>query len=96
MSGEWKGVVNQILYGLIFTPKLDETTAAKMATAMVERRYFGDGPEVYADAIAQALPYHGPLTDEIDTPHSEEQFRAFLHWLGSHLDAQRPWQQPQR
>lgn len=92
-DGDWKGVVNQILFGVMFTPQLDGTAADQMAAAMVERRYFGDGPAVYADAVEQALRYTGPLTDEIDTPHSEELFRAFLGQLAARLEARRPWPQ---
>ncbi|MEV4820506.1 hypothetical protein [Micromonospora sp. NPDC049274] len=90
-SRDWKGVINQILYGLIFTPQLDDPSAGQMAAAMVERRYFGDGPGVYADAIAWARQYAGPLTDEIETPHSEHDFRDFLRRLAAELDERRPW-----
>ncbi|CCH16214.1 hypothetical protein [Micromonospora lupini] len=91
-SPDWKGVTNQILYGLMFTPQLDDSSASQMATAMAERRYFGDGPAVYADAIARAQRYAGPLTDEIETPHSEQDFRDFLRRLAGELDERRPWQ----
>ena len=64
----------------------------QMAEAMVERRYFGDGPAVYADAIVQAQQYDGPLIDEIETPHSEQVFRDFLRRLAGELDQRRPWQ----
>jgi hypothetical protein len=90
-EGDWKGVVNQILYGVMFTPRLDDEAAAQMARAMVERRYFGAGPAAYADAVEQAGRYPGPLTDEIDTPHTDEVFRAFLRSLGTELAARRPW-----
>ncbi|MEV0805281.1 hypothetical protein [Micromonospora sp. NPDC050200] len=88
---DWKGVVNQILYGLIFTAELDDVAAARMAEAMVERRYFGAGPGVYAAAITRARRHRGPLTDEMPTPHGEEGFRSFLGLLAAQLDARRPW-----
>lgn len=90
-GGDWKGIINQILYGLIFTPELDDGAATRMASAMVERRFFSEGPAVYADAITQALMYEGPLNDEIDAPHNEERLREFLRRLGAQLDALRPW-----
>ncbi|MCX5118588.1 hypothetical protein OG992_15500 [Micromonospora sp. NBC_00362] len=90
-SRNWKGVINQILYGLMFTPQLDDDSASQMAEAMVERRYFGDGPAVYADAIVQAQQYDGPLIDEIETSHSEQGFRDFLRRLAGELDQRRPW-----
>lgn len=73
---------------------LDDSSAGQMATAMVERRYFGDGPGVYADAISQALGNTGLLTDEIETPHSEHDFRDFLRRLAAELDERRPWPGP--
>ncbi|MGV9215130.1 hypothetical protein ACTFTM_24990 [Micromonospora sp. RB23] len=88
-TDDWKGTINQILYGLMFTPQLSDETADQMAAAMVERRYFGAGPDAYADAIAQAGRYDGPLTDEIETPHGETAFRDFLGRLGSRLEALR-------
>ncbi|SCG67621.1 hypothetical protein [Micromonospora coxensis] len=88
---DWKGVVNQILYGLIFTRDLDDDAASRMADAMVERRHFGAGPGVYAAAIVRARRHRGPLTDEMPTPHGEEGFRAFLELLAAELDARRPW-----
>ncbi|MCT2277823.1 hypothetical protein [Micromonospora chalcea] len=92
MSGDdWKSIINQILYGLMFTPQLDDSTAEQMAAAMAEWRYFGTGPDVYADAIVQARRYDGPLTDEIETPHGEAAFREFLGRLGASLEALRPW-----
>ncbi|MBG6067712.1 hypothetical protein [Micromonospora ureilytica] len=88
---DWKGVTNQILHGVMFTAQLDDAAAKQMAAAMVERRYFGDGPAVYADAIVQAQQYDGPLTDEIETSHSEQGFRDFLRRLAGELDQRRPW-----
>lgn len=89
VTDDWKGVINQILYGLMFTPHLSDDTADQVAAAMVERRYFGAGPDAYANAIVQAGRYGGPLTDEIETPHGEEAFRDFLGRLGTRLDALR-------
>ncbi|TDC31011.1 hypothetical protein [Micromonospora sp. KC213] len=90
-GNDWKGVVNQILYGLIFTRVLDEAAAGRMADAMVERRNLVAGPRVYAAAIAQARRHRGPLTDELPTPHGEDEFRVFLELLATQLDARRPW-----
>ncbi|WP_434743006.1 hypothetical protein [Micromonospora sp. SH-82] len=88
-DGDWKGVVNQILYAVMFTPDLDDEAAARMAEAMRQRRHLGAGPTVYADAIARAGRYDGPLTDEIDTPHGEDRFREFLRRLAVELDTRR-------
>lgn len=84
---DWRGPVNQILYGLMFTPDLDDKTAAEMADAMMARRYFLDGPEVYERAIRAALATSEPLADAFDTPHNEEAFRGFLARLAARLAA---------
>jgi hypothetical protein len=75
---DWRGRINQILYGLIFTQNLDDAAASQMAEAMQARRYFVDGAEEYRDAITEALGTDATLSNGIETPHSEEEFRAFL------------------
>ena len=89
-KGPWRGPINQVLYALIGTPVLDEATATKMAGAMASRTYFADGAEVYAAAIPPALAYSGPLNDEIQTEHGEQEIRAFLALLAKKLDESRP------
>ena len=82
---QWRGPVNQILYGVMFTPALDDTVVAEMADAMASRRYFLDGPETYRSAILAALGSSDRLVDALETPHSEADFRAFLSRLADRL-----------
>ena len=89
----WAGRINEILYGLLFKTHLDDAVVEQMTRSMIERRSFGDGPAVYAEAIPHALAYSGPLNDEIETPHSEGQIREFLARLADGLDALKPWPQ---
>jgi hypothetical protein len=91
---EWRGPVNQILYGIIYTPILDDKAVDEMAKAMVEHRYFVEGPQRYAEAIPEALKYTEPLADAFETPHSEEQFRDFLARVAKRLESLKPWPKP--
>jgi hypothetical protein len=85
-KGDWRGPINQILYGIQFTSTLDSTMASQMAEAMVARRYFRDGPQLYLQAIRSSRTYAGPLNDEIETPHSEDAIRSFLALVADQLE----------
>jgi hypothetical protein len=84
---DWRGRINQILYGLIYTPALDDQVSTQMAEAMRSGRYFLDGAEAYREAITAALESDATISDGIETPHSEEQFRSFLAQLRAKLTA---------
>jgi hypothetical protein len=90
----WKGRINAILYGLIFTRQLDDAAVATMADALVEARTMPGGPAVYLAAIEQALRFDGPLNEMISAPHSEEAVRDFLRRLAAELRGRRPWPEP--
>jgi hypothetical protein len=90
-KGPWAGPINGILYGLIFQRQLDESLADAMARAMLQRRSWGNDPNEFVEAIPQALAWPGRLVDALDTPHTEEQFRAYLVLLAERLEALRPW-----
>lgn len=90
MTESWRGRTNQILYGLIYVEELTDAVAREMAGAMAAGRYFRDGPEAYAAAVGEALAQEGSLVEQIDTPHSDEQFRAFLRRLADQLETLRP------
>ena len=81
----WRNETNQILYALISIPELTDQIASEMAAAMVDRRYFMEGAEAYAGSIRIALGQPTGLTDQIETPHSEADFRSFLHLVAQHL-----------
>ena len=88
---EWKGRINAILYGLIFTKELDDAAVHRMADALVAGRTMPMGAAVYYAAIEPALRSGEALNDVIEAPHSEEAIRDFLARLAAELDARRPW-----
>lgn len=88
---EWRGRINAILYGLIFTKALDDAAVRRTADAIIGGRTMPAGPAVYYAAIEPALRAGEPLNDIIEAPHGEEAIRDFLARLAAELDARRPW-----
>ena len=88
---EWKGRINAILYGLIFTRELDDASVRSTADAVLDGRTMPLGVTAYYGAIEPALRSGEPLNDMIQAPHSEEAIRDFLGRLAAELDARRPW-----
>ncbi|WP_406077545.1 hypothetical protein [Micromonospora sp. NBC_00858] len=82
----WKGHVNGILYGIQFDQTLDDTVVTRVADGVTGSLYPGDRIETL-DALDQALRHPGPLNDEAETHHSEENIRAFLTHLSTALTA---------
>jgi hypothetical protein len=91
---QWKGLVNQVLYAVMFQRALDGTAVDETARNMIYRRTLRDGAGAYRAAAEAALGQPGPLVDQIPTRHSEEAFRDFLRRLVERLDALRPWPEP--
>ncbi|MGW3603179.1 hypothetical protein [Micromonospora sp. NPDC005161] len=85
-TDSWKGHVNGILYGIQFDRALDDTVVTRVADGVVGGLYPGDRAETL-DALDQALRYSGPLNDQAETHHSEENIRAFLGRLSTALSA---------
>jgi hypothetical protein len=88
---EWRGRINAVLYGLIFTRELDDAAVRTTADALVAGRTMPGGPAAYYAAIGPALQSGEPLNEIIEAPHSEEAIRDFLARLAVELDARRPW-----
>ena len=80
----WKGQVNGILYGVQFDQVLDDAVVTRVAGGVTDGLYPGNRAETL-EALDQALRHPGPLNDEIETHHSEEHIRAFLHQLSAAL-----------
>lgn len=101
MGGEaWRGGIDMILYSLLFTENLDATNAAFMAQAMVEYRYFTDGPQFFLDTIEDALASDAVIMTEdwAEPPHgleklrhTESEMRGFLAMVGDELRRRQPW-----
>jgi len=85
-SGEWKGYVNGILYGIQFDRTLDDAAVDRVADGVLHGLYPGDRAQTTA-ALNEALRHEGPLNDEIEAPHTEESIRVFLGRLSAALAA---------
>ncbi|MEH0932199.1 hypothetical protein [Micromonospora sp. CPCC 205558] len=83
-ADRWKGHVNGILYGIQFDRVLDDTVVTRVAGGVSDGLYPGGRAETL-EALGQALRHPGPLNDELETHHSEDSIRAFLHQLSATL-----------
>ena len=85
-TDSWKGHVNGILYGIQFDRALDDSVVTRVADGVGAGLYPGDRAET-RDALDQALAYSGPLNDQAETHHSEDDIRAFFRRLSAALAA---------
>lgn len=93
MVEEWRGVLNTILYGLIFKPALDEQAVDTMARRLIARRLYRQPTQYYYDTIKYALGLDVPLNSGM-TQHSQDEIRVFFQRLLTRLDEHRPWPEP--
>ena len=82
----WQGVINGILYTLIFSHALDGAEVDRVAALIVEERSLPGGPARHRAAIRQALAAPDILDDSLPTQFSEPDFRDFLTRLLRKLD----------
>jgi hypothetical protein len=82
----WQGVINGILYTLIFSHALDGAEVDRVAALIVEQRSLPGGPARHRAAIRQALAAPDILDDSLPTQFSEPDFRDFLTRLMRKLD----------
>ena len=88
---EWRGVLNQILYVANRYPFTDEFVD-RIAVDMIGRFQLWCGPDVYHQAISEALQSGtalGPPT--LRTEHDDTALRDFFRRLRDRLDSGRPW-----
>jgi hypothetical protein len=83
----WRGLVNQVTYGLDLTTA-DDGTAAAVADALVLQRSYVNSVAEYHDAVTAALDSREPLAAE---PSDDLRTRAFLARLHDELERRRPW-----
>ncbi|MFG3553519.1 hypothetical protein ACGGAQ_03940 [Micromonospora sp. NPDC047557] len=83
-TDSWKGHVNGILYGVQFDRSLDDSVVKRVADGVAAGLYPGGRAET-RDALEQALLYSGPLNDQAETHHSEDDIRAFFRRLSAAL-----------
>ena len=95
MTQDWRGYINGLLYGLIFEPKITDELIAGCADAAINYTVLRDGPQMYYDAIVEALASAEPLDDLHQLPQfDQEQVAVFLRAVAARLDALRPWPEP--
>ncbi|MEU1247923.1 hypothetical protein ACWD8I_04380 [Micromonospora arida] len=88
-TDSWKGHVNGILYGVQFDRVLDDSVVTRVVDGVTAGLYPGDRAET-RDALDQALRYPGPLNDQAETHHSEDEIRLFFRRLAAALHTPPP------
>jgi len=84
----WRGMLNQVLYGLAYVAEPDDATAQVFAQRMIERRIFPSGPQEYLDGLDQAVRAPDLLAGTISTGrHDETTVRSFCERIVHHLRA---------
>ncbi|MBQ0990566.1 hypothetical protein KBX08_10740 [Micromonospora sp. H61] len=83
-TDSWKGHVNGILYGIQFDRVLDDSVVTRVVDGVTAGLYPGDRAET-RDALDQALRYSGPLNDQAETHHGEDEIRSFFGRLSAAL-----------
>jgi hypothetical protein len=76
MKQDWRGPINEILYGLIFTREITDEIVNGCANAAVHYTVLGLGPEAYYQAIGEALA----SGEELDSLHQLPQFDHDRSW----------------
>lgn len=92
MAGEWRGVVNGVLYLVQFEPTLDEEqVVAARADQLVAQPIFDQPVAETVAALRAALASGERLSGGIPAPHDEATVRGFLQRLADRMEALRPW-----
>jgi hypothetical protein len=94
VTQEWRGAINGLLYGLIFTPEITDEAIADYADAALNYTVLGSGPKVYYEAIQEALASVNDRTAWQLPKFDQAQIVGFLRGLGNRLDALRAWPEP--
>jgi hypothetical protein len=90
----WQAAVDTVLYGLAFTPALDDEAVDTTARQLIARRRFRRPTEEYYDKVKYALTQNVPLNSSGLTNHDEVELRRFFQRLLARLDELRPWPEP--
>ena len=81
----WRTDINGILYTVQFASELDTSQAQRVADMILQGTAIGGGAALFRASIDQALAQPDALNDDIQTPHTEQQIRAFLAELRGRL-----------
>lgn len=92
MRAKWQGLINQLLYGVIFTRELTDEVVARAADAAVDYTVLGAGPDAYYWAATEALASDQDLEGLSKLPqYDRAEIDRFLRALVVRLDELRPW-----
>lgn len=95
MTDNWRGGINQLLYGLNFAREITDDMVGRVADSVVLYRGFSGGPEAYCRAINTALASGEDLRLPNQLPQfGRDQIEAFLRAVVNRLDEMRPWPEP--
>jgi hypothetical protein len=94
VTTDWRGPVNQLLYGLTFTREITDEVVDLHADAAVRYKTLGLGPETYYRAIGDALASGADLSDSALPQFGDDAVKEFLRAVAARLDALRPWPKP--
>ncbi|RAN92226.1 hypothetical protein GAR05_06389 [Micromonospora saelicesensis] len=88
-TDSWKGHLNGVLYGIQFDRVLDDSVVTRVVNGVTAGHYPGDRAAT-RDALDQALRSSGPLNDQAETHHSEDELRSFFRRLAAALSTPSP------
>lgn len=91
---DWQLPIDGLLYGLTFAEEIDDETIDFIAGNAVNRTVLVDGPEVYREAIDEALASGRNLATDGLPRFDHAAIAGFLRAVADRLDALRPWPQP--
>lgn len=86
---QWRGSVNEILYGTILRSPADARTVENLVDSMLDHRYFNRSIDEYSNAVQAALRSGEHLA--FDSSQDEESVRDLLARFVASLDTRRPW-----
>jgi hypothetical protein len=94
MKPDWSGPINQLLYGLIYSPEITDELVDFFADSAANRTTLGLGPEVYYEAINDALASGDDLSSLQLPQFDHTAVSRFLRAVAARLDSLRPWVEP--
>src|SRR3984893_19055121 len=92
MANSWDGVVNGILYMIIFSRNLDDRDADRVASYLVKHPLFGLSLGAQRAHLVAAVAAH-PLTWRVPSPldpRGEDEIRDFLRRVLERIDELNP------
>lgn len=94
MSGEWRPVMNAVLYMVQFAADLDEAQARRIASSIVNKPFGNLTQDQVYDTLIAALASSEVLDTVVGVNHSPAAVRNFVQAVVCELDALRPWPVP--